>query len=365
MAKNFIFVCGDIGGTDMMIRVAKKLVTDGHRVDFVVDGDGIGYQQLIKQRMVFQMQFAENLSYNDEDADLVFISTCASALNVPKSYAKANFGVRPVVFGADGLFNHGYKWLGEKADYWLAINGAHAQAIRNLRPELESYRVVVTGQPAFDSVIGLIPGKEEIGSKCRQELNISDDENVFLWWSQGMPEVIEEDVEMILSAIKAVGRVTESGVFIPRVHPKLEKIKSGYVQEILGKVESACSQSRVRLVRADKAPSEQLCLASDAIISITCTEDVKNWIMGGPPVIHHMGPSIQSWFKDSLLLRPPYFLPDVENGQALSVRENSEWKSAIMASITRGTRQELRRDWEAPEGLATDKVANFLVDVAS
>lgn len=369
MLKSFLFVCGDIGGTNMMIPVARKLESLGHDVKFVVDGEGVGYQVLLETRIGFEVQF-EPISFGSfhvsaDEADLVFISTCASANKVEKAYTRAFLGIRPVVFGADGFFNHGYKWRDDVADFWFAINEAHAKAIRSLRLlQFDPSQVKVVGQPAFDFLLELIPKKEQIRREQRQVLGIRENEKVFLWFSQGMPEVIEEDLEMMEQGIEEMYGVPES-VFIPRVHPKLDKIKSGYVQEIHSKLKEVCSRSEVRLVRADGVRSEELCLTSDAVISITATDDIKNWLMGGPPVIHLMGPRVRQWFEESLLLKPPAFLPDVEVGEALTVREEADWPSAIAEALDPQKVSFLRRNWQMPETSATDRVANALIEIVS
>lgn len=365
MSKNFLFVCGDIGGTMMMIPVAQRLLTLGHSVKFVVDGEGIGYQSLIQARLDFEVQFVPVSYHGSNDyVDLVFISTCASTNKVEKSYARAFHGIRPVVFGSDGFFNHGYKWREDQGDFWFAINEAHAEAILLLRPQLNPELVKVVGQPAFDSMFELIPKKEQIRRKERQALGIRENEKVFLWFSQGMPEVIKEDLEMMEQGIEAMNAVPES-VFIPRVHPKLDKIKVGYVQEIHIRFEQLCQENKVRLVRADKSKGEELCLASDAVISITATDDIKNWLMGGPPVIHLMGPRVRQWFEESLLLKPPAFLPDVEAGEALVVRTGADWHSAISDALDPKKFRFLRRNWQVPEISATNRVVNALIEIVN
>ncbi|TSC89034.1 MAG: hypothetical protein G01um10142_541 [Parcubacteria group bacterium Gr01-1014_2] len=367
MAKSFLFVCGDIGSTKMMVPVAQELTNLGHQVSFVADGEGIGYQVLLEARIGFEVQFksASGLCHVPADGtDLVFISTCASANKVEKSYARAFYGIKPVVFGADGFFNHGYKWCEDIADFWFAINEAHAGAIRFLRPQLDPDRVKVVGQPAFDPLLELIPRKEQIRKDERQALGIQDDEKVFLWFSQGMPEVIEEDLEMMEQGIEAMNAVPKP-VFIPRVHPKLDKIRIGYFQGIHSKLKEVCFRNRARLVRADNLSGEELCLASDVVISITATDDIKNWLMGGPPVIHLMGSRVRQWFEESLRLNPPDYLPDVQAGEALAVRTADDWSSAISDALDQEKFPVLRRNWQMPEASATDRAANALIEIVS
>jgi len=366
LAKNFLFVCGDLAGAEMMVLVYQRLKTLGHEVRFVADGDGIGYQNLLKARIAFEIQFNSEALYHgsNEQVDLVFVSTCASANQVEKSYARAFYRVRPVVFGADGFFNHGYKWRCDEADFWFAINEAHAKSICRLRPSLDSLKVKVVGQPAFDACLDLIPIKDQIRRKIRSELGISDEESVFLWWSQGMPEVIEEDVEMIQVAIQQMLSVTPRPVFIPRIHPKLDKLREGFVAEVRKTVTDCCERQGVRLVQADKVKNEYLCLSVEAILSITATDDIKNWLMGGPPVIHLMGPCVRQWFENNVLLLPPHYLSDVQSGEALMVTSNDEWVQVLRQALDPEVRQKLRQNWQPPTEKATENVARTLLEIA-
>lgn len=218
-----------------MIPVVQKLIGLGHYVRFIADGEGVGYQALFESRINFEVQFESTDGLHHVlrgDIDIVFISTCASANKVEKSYARAFFGVKPVVFGDAGFFNHGYKWRDDQADYWFAVNEAHAKAIRALRPCLNPDQVKIVGQPAFDACLDLIPLKDQIRCKTRLELGISEEESAFLWWSQGMPEVIDEDMKMVQAAIREMTLVASRPVFVPRMHPKLDKLRNGFVAEI-------------------------------------------------------------------------------------------------------------------------------------
>ncbi|MEK7659302.1 MAG: hypothetical protein AAB338_01440 [Patescibacteria group bacterium] len=368
MGKNFLFVCGDIGGASMMVSVVHSLQSAGHNIKFVVDGEGVGYQVLLGVRISFEVQFEPTSSGSfhipADEADLVFISTCASTNKIGKAYARAFRGVKPVVFGADGFFNHGYKWREDEADFWFAINEAHAEAIRSLRPQLDSGRVRVVGQPAFDSLMEFIPRKEQIRNEQRQALGIGENKKMFLWFSQGMPEVIEEDLEMMAEGIKLLEPLAPYSVFIPRVHPKLDKLKSGWVEKIYGDFEHLCQLYGIQFIRADKIKGEELCLASDVILSITATDDIKNWMMGGPPVIHLMGPRVRQWFEKDLLLSPPFYLPDVKSGEALAVTSSEEWEKVLRQALDPSTCQLLREKWQAPREKATKKVARTLVELA-
>jgi hypothetical protein len=268
-----------------------------------------------------------------------------------------------VVFGADGFFNHSYKWRDYETDYWFAINEAHKRSILGLRVRFPQGRVRVVGQPAFDGILDLIPKKDEIRQRVRKKLNLFG-ATIFLWWSQGMSEVIEEDIDWLLKAIEAMPLICETPVLIPKIHPKLDNIKSGFVAEIKKSVLDQCLKCGVQYIDAGNIIGEELCLASDVILSITATEDIKNWLMGGPPVVHIVGPVVRKWFEESLLLDPPSYLPDIQTGEALLITDREKWFEVLEQALDPTVKANLRKNWIPPEGKATDLVAEELVKIA-
>ena len=105
-------------------------------------------------------------------------------------------------------------------------------------------------------------------------------------------------------------------VFIPRIHPKLNKELNGFTDLIKAYLKSLCDSLRITFLLADKYPGIELCLAADVIFSVTCTEDIKNTMIGGPPVVHLQGPVIKNWFRKDINMYPE-LLPDLLNNTAL------------------------------------------------
>ncbi len=366
--SRFIFVSGDIGGAKMQLPVIKKLIQqdDNHSVTVVSDPEGKGYTVFQEVGILPWLDIDSDKKIDSviANSDLAFVSTCASATKTELAFAQKAYGKVPVVLGVDGFFNHRLKaWQNVKADYWFAINEGHAQAIRSARSQFAGNRVVVVGQPAFDVCIDLIPRKEEIRTKVRQEFNIAATDVIALWWSQGTAQVIEEDIEMAQAAIRCLPK---GSIFIARLHPKLENIRKGYLDEIRKKIQEVCDDCGVKVLNADRIPfpGEELCLAVDVIFSITCTEDIKSVMMGGPPVIHFLGPKVRAWFEQDLFLKPPY-LPDLMTGQAMSVYSRNEIAVAIHSAFSDDHRARLLSNWVPPIEKSTDKVANELISLAN
>ncbi len=370
MQKKFAFVVGDAGGAAMLVPVGQLLMKLGHGLEFLVDADGIAQQVLGKYELPKSIYTSGGFDLalsRAEDADVVVINTCATALNLGKAiYEGLDQGrLRPkIVFSADGLFNHGYKWLEDQPDYWLAINDAHARAIISLRLGLLPEKVLVVGQPAFDSSLELIPRKEKVREVTRLKLGIGVQDKAFLWYSQGMPEVIEEDVDMVLVAIQELADVAVTPVFMAKIHPKLDKLRAGYVAEIVSAIFAKCDAYGVRCLIAPAGSSDELNLASDVILSITATDDIRNWIMGGPPVIHMMGPKVCRWFENDLHLKGSGYLPDVISKEALSIKRNEFWYVTLRKALRLSEREYLRRNWVAPTEKATNKMVNVLLTLA-
>ena len=196
----------------------------------------------------------------------------------------------------------------------------------------------------------------------RRRLGLSDALMV-VWFSQGMPDVISEDVWMVEMAIQTLGQLAPGSFFLPRIHPKLDKIRWGLVNEIQSAIQRKCEESCVRLVMSNGIPAEHICLAADAILSITATDDIKNWIMGGPLVIHILGPETQKWFETDVRLTRPYLL-ELESGEALAVYEPEDWSRVLVQAFDPSTVVSLRKNWTPPTGPSTMNFVKTLYEVS-
>lgn len=376
MAKRFGFVTGDIGGTRMMVPSRNYLTSLGHEVKFAVDGNGKGIDVLKESRINSQVFF--DFSQKDfiqfiKDVDLMFISTCATASGLEIEFAnnllRYPYNI-PVVMGADGFFNHGYKkWQSVQAKYWFAITEGHAAQIRGFRPNLPPKNVPIVGQPAFDHAMKMIPQKEEIRLSRRRELGIGENEKAVLWWPEGQGKLIEENIGMVKLAINAL-RGMNIVFMMNGAHPKLENVKKGYVAEIVQRISDYCNDCGIKYLDTRSLDVSfgdlyQLCLASDVILSSTSTEDIINTMMGGPPVVHLLGPITRNWMEEELSLKPPFYLPDVFTGESLLATEPDEILGRLVSAFSPDIRQRLRAHWQPPQGSATEKVAKTLIALAN
>lgn len=371
--KRFGFVSGDIGGTRMAVPARNHLVGLGHEVKFAVDGNGKGTDVLREAEINFQAFF--DLSQRDfvefiRNVDLMFIGTCASASGLEIEFAnnlsRYPYNI-PVVLGADGLFNHGLKkWQAVQADFWLAITEGHKQSILDLRPGLMPGRVKFVGQPAFDPAMDLIPRKEEIRRQRRSELGLKDNQKAVLWWSTGLGEIIGEDIEM--AKVVAANLPKNDAVFIPRFHPKLEDtVRKGFINDARTDIVAYCKENRVHFILDDvtrRIPSEELCLATDAVVAITCTEDVKDTMMGGPLVVHLLGPVAREFYEKEWSLRPPHYFPDIMDGESLMATCFEDIPAVINQAFDQNLAKALRANWQPPKEKATSKVAETLLALA-
>lgn len=343
-----------MGAANMQLPVARELQEQGHSVHLVVDKAGMAgavFERAGMPYSAFATDQIDLLRDMIEGVNLVFIGQSASASGL--ELASLSERGCPAVVGSDGFFNHALPtWRKALPDNWFAIDEGHAAAIAEIRPFLEGGEVIVTGQPAFDAAMGLICNREEIRERRRAELNLRDGQKMVLWWSQGTAQVITT-----LGEIK-------NAVFVARIHPKLDKtVAPGYVEDVSNMINGHCKNFGVGRIFADDIPGEQLCLAADLIVSVTCTEDIKSTLMGGSPVLHFLGPEVARWFTNDFGLQFPY-LPDVKMGTALAAYALSQVRDMVQTGLNPETAWRLRTDWHPPQKLATQRVVEELLRLA-
>ncbi|MDO8582793.1 MAG: hypothetical protein Q7R63_02255, partial [bacterium] len=331
MQKRFLFVCGDIGGAELQCRVIPILHAAGHAVSVIADSAGLG-------STVFQKNDISLLACGGyDDADCLFLGTCGTANSIERAMAWMSYGHKPVVLASDGFFNHGLlPWRNVQADYWCAINTDHAKEIKERHSDFRG-EIVITGQPAFDNLPELCRLRETVRYKRRHELGFTKNRRLMVWWSQGMKDVLEEDVVMACEAVRTFADVCRNGgflpAFIPMVHPKVEKIRVGYVASIMSCVRIVAEESGVPIFSRGSIPFDELNLAADLVCAVTSTEEIKSTLVGGPPVIHFLGPAVRQWFSVDLGRTEPY-LPDILSGQSLGVYGQDSMHAAVLRVMT-------------------------------
>lgn len=359
MSKDFVFVAGDIGAARMQAPVIRRLRAMGHRADIIADAGGMAAsifrEQGLRHNAVEDLTFLPELL---EGHDLAVIGTSASAQRLEWAVWNDRGGRKVLV--SDGYFNHGLApWRDVREGPWLAIDAGHARAIRQRRPGIPRTAVRIVGQPAFDGALALEPRKREIRARHRSALGFTDADAVHLWWSHGMPRVIEEDLRFLGEVL--AHPQAERPVLIPRLHPKLDAIRPGLSDEMKRRVREMANATGFRVIGAGGIANEELSLAVDVALSVTCTEDIKSTLIGGPPVVHFMGPEARAWFEEDLGLRPPY-LPDVAAGTAVAALTPADVPQAVARALQREPLRAVETDASRP---ATERVAEALLDLAS
>ena len=378
MSKLFVLVAGDIGSAKMMLPVIPLLKAAGVDAEMMADVEGEGYKILnqagVRTYNIAAADVGGTKGVPLEEANLLFIGTCGTANKLERTVAAKYLGKKPVVLGADGFFNHNrLDWRGVEGDYWLAITQEHAADIRRRRPQLRPEQVLVVGNPAFDNLPALYQRKDEVRWQRRRELNLTDNQILAIWWSQGTECVMQEDVAYAQEAICCLTYFARPMLFAPMIHPKLERIRAGYIDQIRQKIEKTATDYNVALLPQDavrgQMPPEEFCLAADVIFDITSTEGIKSNILGGPPVIHFIGIETRQWFEKDLGLEPRDYLPDVRSYQSFAAKNFMELARYIQLAlhpVHNLPRQEHleRCGWQPPTiDNAAERIANVLLEI--
>ena len=212
--------------------------------------------------------------------------------------------------------------------------------------------------------------EKAISVRLRSILGCTRNRRLMVWWSQGMEAVLEEDVGMACEALRAFGDVCRAEgllpAFIPMIHPKVEKIRSGYVSAIAARIRAVADENGISIFARGEILLEELNLAADLVCAVTSTEEIKSNLVGGPPVIHFLGPAVRQWFSIDLGRTEPY-LPDILSGQSLGVYGQDSMHAAVLRVMTDDdfARDRLRQ-WSAPTiSNAAHHIADLLIDACA
>jgi hypothetical protein len=357
--KRFTFVSGDRGAAKAQIPIAYELWGRGHEVIAYADAQGLAAEDIaasgLKHVIVGHDQ---QLAAQTAEGDLAVVGTSASATGLESAFSRSSR--IPVVLASDGLFNHALPvWRDAQPLLWLAIDESHATAIRDVRLKRGiPTTVIVSGQPAFDDAIQLMGRRGQVRSRVRESLGIAQDTPLLVWWASGMAQVASEDAAMAYALLRVRSRPLAIAF---RVHPKLDRtVGEGYCQKLLAGLYSAAGSAGASFVDASKVAGIELCLAADAMASITCTEDIKSTMIGGPPVVHFLGPNVREWMERDLHLGPPHYLPDVAAGLSLAAWDPDGVPLLMELALHPAVGSALRRSFVPPCGSATERTADIL-----
>lgn len=350
-------VAGDTGGARTMLAIREELTKRGWKVYTFFDPEGEG-QYAAKEALANMVGADMERAVND--SDLLYIATCSTAYKAAHRALKGVVISDRIVFSPDGYFNHYFpQWRKIQYGHWLAVDDYHAPAIAEMRPGLPKGNIHVTGLPAFDDLPDVYARRDEIRRATRASLGLSPAYKVVLWWSHGTREVAAEDVEMILHGLTQIAGALYPCVFVPRLHPKLDKeVSPGYVKATRTLVERVAGTSGIKCIDADKVSPTELDLAADVVVTATSSEATKCVMLGGPPVVHILGPRNQDWLAG--LGAQPLYIPYLSDNRALVAWSVTEVGEHIIQALSQDAASQLRHGWIPPKGGAAERTADVL-----
>ena len=366
------FVSGDLGGANLIKALLPKLREQNIGTTLLCDSEGMGKNALAEFDPLIESVWDDLIQKMIEQHDLIAIGTCASAwkleVAVASEIARTDLPVKAILL-SDGFYNmalpHWQDFLKNpqyaeglsKRFYLCAIHQNHARHLANLCPQIPPAHIIVTGQPAFDSAITLMPRAQEIRASIRKKLAI-ENSTVLLWWSQGMAELIGDDLVFISQAIFDLSSRTNvdtppNPAIIISLHPKLNTtVRPGFTNEVFEQLAELGRQFNVRIIpRPDvkEFPEEELNLAADIVAAITSTADIKLEMMGleKPVVIHWADQGTRTWFETHLHLADPYLIENIAE-RALFVREPDGLRNALREALKPETQKRLLKNYSPP-----------------
>jgi hypothetical protein len=352
------FVAGDLGAANAMVPVMRELSSRTHIITGVADAAGVADQAFERCGLPAAVAARWDDAPSLREADLLVVGTSASATQLEMECSSQPS--IPAVLFSDSYFNHAnLAWREAAPRWWLAIDNDHGARIRALHPDVE--RVFVTGQPVFDELPALMPRKADLRRAARRRLEIGDAE-LIVWWSSGIGSLAAEDLAMA-GAIACCDR--RPLTLACAMHPKLEKtVGPGYVDAARARMANACTGAGIGWVEPSLVAGIDLCLAADVLLAITSTEDVKSTMVGGPPVVHLLGPLVRCWMEEDLLLSPPDYLPDISAGLSIAAHAPADVVTAIAQALDPGYQALRATRWESPAAGATGRTADAIASLA-
>lgn len=380
MRERVLFVAGDVGGASVQAPVAKMFLSyDGdYEVRVLTDAGPRAKSQdaWTKANIPFEAVSHEDAAAIDKYlkwADAVVSGSCSTAYQLERAVVKRakELGVSSAIL-ADVVFSHSAKQFRDlEPTVWLAIDQPHKEAIMALRSGLSEDKVVVTGQPTYDNLLGIIEKRVEIRSKHRALLGVEESDYLVMYSSPGDKAAhFETTLEMTFLGLQTLKKIHgDRLVFLPRLHPKLGTSTKcdGYVAGAYTRVEEFCKSGNIRLVRADKAPMDELDVTVDLLTCAMATDGTKTVIMGGL-VVFLMPDTVQHRMRVEFLQESPY-LPELRKQAAFGVFCYSDIENifkVLQQPMLQGlVRSEARKHFSLPEDRsATENVFKAILRLA-
>lgn len=379
MPERILFVAGDVGGANAQVRVAKKFLeeADKYEIKVLVDkGPRAKAGEAWKKANISY----ETVSIVDVEAiekwihwsDVIVSGSCATAWHLESAVIKiAKDQKKPSAILADVVFSHCYPYFQElDPTNWFALDHAHKDSILAKRPWLDSKRVVVTGQPTYDNLKDILTKKDEIRKTYRTALGLNEENYVVLYSSPGDKAAsFETTLEMILMGLKVLQRIHgERLTFLPRLHPKLGTNTKcdGYVNGAYERIEEFCKTEKIKLVRQDQAPMDELDIVCDLLTSAISTDATKTVMMGGIAVFL-LPDTVQYRLEVDLSREHPY-LPELERNAAFGIFSYREVEKGFLRSQDSHEQKLVKKNakkyFSLPDISGTENVFNTICNIA-
>ncbi len=245
--------------------------------------------------------------------------------------------------------------LGSFPDYvCVTDHGVKNFVIKSLL-QINPEKILVTGQPAFDSVYDLSLRQEQLNSHIRQALEIGPDEKVVLF--AGQTDGTKETLDQL---IKAMNKLPNRPVLIPRFHPTRDKSLADYPQILAG------YRGRVIADTSQFKSTEELASVANLVTSMFSTLNMTAIYLRKPVAYLLFDPGSRGSCLDSYQINPEE-LPMITLGTASGIfsPENlsGEIKFLLNDKHTQSVMLERQKQFYPNDGKSAWRIANLILSL--
>lgn len=360
MAKaDVLLVAGDGGGAEALINLAAPLILKNLNLRFGADASkrARAANVFLKAGITFDLlktsddmkKVSEDLKKYVEEARVVVSTPCVTAYHTGAAVIRygTEIGKTTIILG--GLeFDHAYSpWRDLNPTFWIAHNEFHKRYILRWRPNLDSNKVIVMGNPIFANVPTLVANKEKNRQEVRNNLHIGEKEIFLLYWSPGeIRELCDENLGALVAGLKGLQdycqRLGRRVVLGLRLHPKLDTtIYLGYRERWSECIKEICQNLGIRFVGGvDEIEPNCLNFGADIIAGERSTQLYLAALCGLVPIFI-IPPLMREFFVEELRQVFPFISP-LEYNLALGVYKKEDVGGAFIHALNPGLQFTLR-----------------------